>query len=103
MKALASMARHEIAETFDDFDALLIPAAAGEATSIEDPVPHPWAYQAWTVLHLPTISLPVVKGPNGLPVGIQLVGRIGSDRRLLGVARWVEERLGYPSSYGQSP
>jgi len=101
MRLRAFLARHEMVEVFDGFDVLLTPAAAGEATSIDEPVPHPWAYQAWTVLHVPTVTLPVLKGPGGLPVGIQLVGRLGSDRQLLGVARWMEMRLGYPTSYGQ--
>jgi Asp-tRNA(Asn)/Glu-tRNA(Gln) amidotransferase A subunit family amidase len=42
--------------------------------------------RAWTLLHTPTISLPLLTGPNGLPVGVQLVGRIGEDDALLDLA-----------------
>ena len=47
----------------------------------------------WTILHVPTMSLPTHRGPDGLPVGIQLVARRYDDQRLLACARWVAERL----------
>ena len=47
----------------------------------------------WTLLHVPLISLPVATGPQGLPVGIQLVGRHGADNKLLADAQWVRDRL----------
>jgi Asp-tRNA(Asn)/Glu-tRNA(Gln) amidotransferase A subunit family amidase len=39
------------------------------------------------------IYLPCSQGPNGLPVGVQIIGRIGDDARALGVAEWVQRRL----------
>ncbi len=30
-----------------------------------------------------------MEGPNGLPVGVQLVGRRGDDARLLRTASWL--------------
>ena len=44
-------------------------------------------------MHVPTIALPAGTGPNGLPVGIQLVGRRFEDDRLLAAARWVAGKL----------
>ena len=44
----------------------------------------------------PSITLPVGKDPNGLPIGLQLSSRRGSDDRLLGMARAVETLLGTP-------
>jgi amidase len=48
-------------------------AAAGEATRGFRPGRrHPWVYMIWTTLHVPSISVPLFKGPNGLPIGAQL-------------------------------
>jgi amidase len=79
---------------FDEHDVLLTAAAAGEApVGLENVVAHPWAYMIWTTLHVPSISVPVFKGPNGLPVGAQLVAKHHDDRRLLSVARWICRQL----------
>ena len=41
----------------------------------------------------PALSIPI-EAPNGLPVGVQLVGRIGGDEALCAVARVLAEPLG---------
>lgn len=38
---------------------------------------------------MPAVSLPLLQAGNGLPVGVQLVGRVGDDARLLRTARWL--------------
>jgi Asp-tRNA(Asn)/Glu-tRNA(Gln) amidotransferase A subunit family amidase len=74
----------------DDHDVLLAPAAAGEApVGLENVVASPWAYAAWTTLHVPSLSLPVFQGPHGLPIGAQLVAKHHEDRRLFSAARWA--------------
>ena len=78
---------------FADYDVLLAPAAAGEAPVGLHPVPHPWVYMIWTTTHVPSLTLPVFKGPAGLPVGAQLIARRGEDRRLFAAARWVYRQL----------
>ena len=47
----------------------------------------------WTFLHVPCITLPTARGPNGLPVGIQLVGPFHGDDTLLAQARWAADLL----------
>ena len=47
----------------------------------------------WTYLWMPCVTLPFDRGPKGLPVGIQLVGRQHEDARLLDVAGWVQGAL----------
>jgi Asp-tRNA(Asn)/Glu-tRNA(Gln) amidotransferase A subunit family amidase len=79
---------------FDEHDVLLTAAAAGEApVGLDNVVAHPWVYMIWTTLHVPSISVPVFKGPNGLPVGAQLVAKHHDDCRLFSVARWVSRQL----------
>ena len=47
----------------------------------------------WTFLGLPALSLPLLHGENGLPIGVQLVGRHGDDGRLLRTANWLVESV----------
>ena len=47
----------------------------------------------WTFLHTPALNLPGATGPNGLPVGIQIVGQPSADMALLRAGRWIEQRL----------
>ncbi len=77
---------------FENRDALLAPAVNGEAPVGLDYAGDP-AFQAlWTMLHVPAITLPTHRGPNGMPVGIQLLARRGADDLLLSVAEWVGAR-----------
>jgi len=43
---------------------------------------------------MPAVTLPLMQGANGLPLGVQLVGRRNFDARLLRTARWLEKKLG---------
>ncbi|MBN42118.1 MAG: hypothetical protein CL573_01365 [Alphaproteobacteria bacterium] len=83
---------------FEDLDVLLTPCVDGEAPRGLEDGGNPRFAGFWTAIRLPTISLPTHSGPNGLPVGIQLVGRYRDDDRLLSVAKWVIETLRAPSS-----
>jgi len=47
----------------------------------------------WTQLWMPCLTLPAGRGPDGLPVGVQLVGRRHDDDRVLQIGLWVERRL----------
>jgi Asp-tRNA(Asn)/Glu-tRNA(Gln) amidotransferase A subunit family amidase len=91
---LARICRAEIAPIFARFDAILTPAAAGEAPEGLSSPSDLLFQRLWTLLHLPAITLPGLVGPRGLPIGIQLVGPFGEDGRLLAVAGWAEARLG---------
>jgi Asp-tRNA(Asn)/Glu-tRNA(Gln) amidotransferase A subunit family amidase len=73
------------------FDALLTPAAIGEAPELKRKTTgDPMFQRIWTALHIPCITLPFSKGPNGLPIGIQLIGPRYADAALIGVAAAVE-------------
>jgi Asp-tRNA(Asn)/Glu-tRNA(Gln) amidotransferase A subunit family amidase len=89
--------RAQLAELFGDADVLLAPCVVGEAPKGLETTGDPKFQEFWTALHVPAVSLPTHKGPKGLPVGIQLVGRLYDDERLIAVARWVFERLGRAS------
>ena len=74
-----------------EYDALLTMSAPGEA-------PEGWTtgnsiFQiVWTLLQVPCLTLPWTTGVNGMPIGIQLIGRKGDDEQLLRLGRWLDAR-----------
>ena len=76
---------------FDEYDAILTPAAPGEAPRGLDSTGNPVFCTIWTYLGTPAVTLPLLQGENGLPIGVQLVGRRGNDARLLRTASWLVE------------
>ncbi|HVO15084.1 MAG TPA: amidase family protein, partial [Alphaproteobacteria bacterium] len=87
-------ARTWLAENFGAADAWLTPSAPGEAPEGLAATGDPVFNRLWTVLHTPCLTLPAGRGPRGLPLGVQLVGRFRDDARLIAAARWVERRVG---------
>lgn len=85
--------RRRLQAQMDGYDVILTLAAPGEAPQGLASTGDPAFNQAWTLLHTPCLTLPAWRGPQGLPVGIQLVGRIGDDARLLQIAAWIEDHL----------
>lgn len=78
---------------FDEYDAVLTPAAPGAAPGIET-TGNPVFCSLWTYLGVPAISLPLMRSETGLPLGVQLIGRRGNDARLLRTARWLTTAIG---------
>ncbi len=74
---------------FTDCDALLVPSAPGEAPEGLGATGDPLFSRMWNLLQLPCVALPLGVGPRGLPLGIQLIGRKGDDKKLLAIAAWV--------------
>jgi Asp-tRNA(Asn)/Glu-tRNA(Gln) amidotransferase A subunit family amidase len=64
-------------------DVLVCPAASGPAPAGLDSTGDPAMQLPWTHAGLPVVSLPWGSASNGLPLGIQLVGRFMDDERLL--------------------
>jgi Asp-tRNA(Asn)/Glu-tRNA(Gln) amidotransferase A subunit family amidase len=78
---------------FDRFDALVTPAAPGEAPVGLGATGDPAFCTTWTLLGMPAVTLPLLEGPSGMPVGVQLIGQWGQDARLLRTARWLVQKL----------
>ncbi len=76
-------------EVFDRCDAILTAATAGPAPHGLDSTGSPAFCTLWTFAGMPAVTLPLLRADNGLPMGIQLVGRRGDDARLLRTARWL--------------
>lgn len=81
-----------LSQIFDYYDAIITPASIGSAPNSEstgDPV----LCTLWTLLGVPALSLPLLQAPDGLPLGLQLVGPANDDARLLRSARALMETL----------
>lgn len=76
-------------QIFDRYDAILTPATAGTAPSGLESTGSPAFCTLWTLCGTPAITVPLMQGSDGLPLGVQLVGRRGDDARLLRTARWL--------------
>jgi Asp-tRNA(Asn)/Glu-tRNA(Gln) amidotransferase A subunit family amidase len=77
------------------YDAILTLPATGEAPGPET-TGDPRFCSRWTFVGAPALVIPTGLGPSGLPLGLQLVGARGSDRRLLGAAAWAASLLPKP-------
>ena len=80
-------------EVFEKYNAIITPATTGEAPKGLDATGSPTFCTLWTYCGLPAVTIPVIQGSNGLPVGVQVVGRKGDDARVLQCARWLMESL----------
>ena len=90
----ADRARAATSEWARGFDAILTLPAPGQAPKGLGSTGDAIFNSLWTLLYVPCLTLPAGAGPDGLPVGIQLVGRRHDDARLLDIGIWVESRLG---------
>jgi amidase len=88
-RAFAERCRLRMDDLFGDYDVLLTPAAAGEAPVGLDATGDASFCYIWTTMHVPAMTLPLFTGPNGLPVGAQLIAKRNADRQLFEAAQWV--------------
>ena len=76
------------------YDAILTPCAFGTAPAGLESTGDPAFCLLWTLCGMPALSIPLMRGANGLPLGVQLVGSRHGDARLLRTARWLVTLLG---------
>ena len=90
---LAAECRWESIQLFHDHDVLLAPSVRGEAPVGLESTGDPLFCRMWTLLGLPCVSLPGIHGPDGLPLGAQIIGPMYGDGLALSVADWASQRL----------
>ncbi|MBI2469078.1 MAG: hypothetical protein HYV62_14895 [Candidatus Rokubacteria bacterium] len=87
-------------EIFAAHDAILTPATTGTAPVGLESTGSPIFCTIWTLCGVPAITLPLLTGADGMPLGVQLVGRRGDDGRLLRTARWLAQQAPSPPATG---
>ncbi|MDH5708343.1 MAG: amidase [Hylemonella sp.] len=92
-KGRMDLATQGFDEYFDHFDAIVVPATLGPAPKGLDTTGDPAMCTIWTYAGLPCLSLPLLQTEDGQPIGVQLIGRMNDDARLLRTARWLVQRL----------
>ena len=83
----------ELNGIFETYDAIVTPSALGEAPRGLEATGDPAFCTIWTLCGVPALNLPLMQGPAGLPLGVQLLSYRGDDARLFRTARWLLESL----------
>lgn len=86
--------RLALARLFSLWDAVLTPATQDVAPLGLESTGSPMFCTIWTLCGVPSISLPILSGEGGLPLGAQLVAAKDEDANLLRIARWLVQREG---------
>lgn len=98
----AAQGRGRLPAIFGRFDVLLTASTQGEAPRGLAATGDPALNRIWTLLGVPCVQLPAGRGPEGMPVGIQLVGPRGGEAALCAVASFAERALG-PGARSPTP
>ena len=82
-----------LAKLFERCDAIITPSTCGEAVADLVSVSNSAFNRVWTLMRGPCLTIPAYMGPNGMPVGLQVVGPVGEDGRTIALAGWIAARL----------
>jgi len=84
--------RQVLADAMADYDVILTPSAPGTAPHGLGATGNPMFNRLWTLMGSPCVNVPGLSD-NGLPLGVQIVGRFGRDRAALEAALFVEQAI----------
>ncbi len=79
-------------------DALVMPATDTTAPATLTTTGTPKFQAPWSYAGVPTVAIPCGLAGDGMPVGLQLVGRRDQESALLAVARWCERQLAFAAT-----
>jgi len=85
--------RRTLQSLLAEYDAIITPPATGEPPRTLDFTGDANFCTIWTLCGVPCVSFPTGLGPNGLPMGMQVVGGYLNDRAMLRVGKWCMDRL----------
>jgi Asp-tRNA(Asn)/Glu-tRNA(Gln) amidotransferase A subunit family amidase len=78
-----------LATMFEHCDVILTPSTNGEAPADLVSVSNSMFNRVWTLMHVPCVTIPAYRGPNGMPVGVQVVGPMGYDVTAMSAAQAI--------------
>ena len=85
----AARCRNLLPSVFSDHDVLLVPSAVGEAPEGLAATGDPVFCRIWTLLGTPAVAIPGLRGPHGMPLGVQVVADLDDDAAALAAAEVV--------------
>ncbi|MCU0870221.1 MAG: amidase, partial [Burkholderiales bacterium] len=85
----------------EDRAAIVTPPAAGEAPRGLETTGDPVFNSLWTLCGNPLLTIPTGRGPAGLPLGLQIVGRAGESNYMLATAAWCEQHSPFAGLVGR--
>jgi Asp-tRNA(Asn)/Glu-tRNA(Gln) amidotransferase A subunit family amidase len=94
----AARCRDLLPSVFADHDVLLVPSTVGEAPEGLDATGDPVFCRIWTLLGTPAVAIPGLRGPHGMPLGIQVVADLDDDAVALTAARVIGDTLAREAS-----
>lgn len=92
-QATAARGRRDLGQLFEGVDVLLSPSAPDEPPEGYGSTGASTWNRAWTLLHVPCLSVPGAKGVNGWPMGVQLIAPVREEALCLRAGRVVEQAL----------
>ncbi len=100
-KAIQGKLIEEFNDAFKQCDLLVLPTTIGEAYKIGSKSSNPvdtYKEDIFTVTAniagVPSMSIPFGKGENGLPLGIQIMGKRFDENKIYQLAKFIEEKIG---------
>jgi Asp-tRNA(Asn)/Glu-tRNA(Gln) amidotransferase A subunit family amidase len=93
-RKLVKRARLALLDVFQNVDAILMPSATSIAPHLsEHSTGRPVFNRLWTLMGNPTVNIPGQSDPNGIPLGMQIIGGAADDQRTLNIASLVESAI----------
>jgi len=92
-RRLASRARQLLADAMADYDVILTPSAPAAAPRGFATTGDPMFNRLWTLMGAPCINVAGLNDGDGLPLGVQIVGRFGRDHAALAAALFIERAI----------
>jgi Asp-tRNA(Asn)/Glu-tRNA(Gln) amidotransferase A subunit family amidase len=92
-RRITRRARQLLSDLFENIDVILTPSAPGAAPRGLQTTGYPTFNRLWTLMGTPCVNVPGLADDAGLPLGVQIVGRFGRDRRTLEAALFLEQAI----------
>lgn len=89
----SKIARRKTQDIFAEVDVLLTPSAPSFAPIGFNSTGVATFNKLWTLLGTPSVNIPGLRAKNGMPLGIQAIGKFGSDKSLLSIAHKIEAAI----------
>ncbi|PTM39333.1 amidase [Bosea sp. 124] len=92
-RRLSRRGRDAARDFFGEVDVVVSYAAPGEAPDTLESTGDSRFNRLWTLLGVPCVTVPLARGPRGLPATVQIIAGFGSDEHVIAVAKALEKRV----------